>query len=146
VGDEDAKFAGGSYVIVQKYLHDLPKWEAMPVEYQEGVIGRHKLSDIEFADSAKQTYAHNVLTNIVENGEQLQIVRANMPFGEFGKGEFGTYFIGYARSPKRTEKMLDNMFVGVPPGNYDRLLDVSTAVTGSLFFVPTASFLDDVPE
>ena len=146
VGDEDAKFAGGSYVIVQKYLHDLPKWEAMPVEYQEGVIGRHKLSDIEFADSAKQTYAHNVLTNIVENGEQLQIVRANMPFGEFGKGEFGTYFIGYARSPKRTEKMLENMFVGVPPGNYDRLLDVSTAVTGSLFFVPTASFLDDVPE
>ncbi len=146
VGDEDATFAGGSYVITQKYLHDLRKWEAMTVEYQEGVIGRHKLSDIEFEDSAKQTYAHNVLTNIVENGEQLQIVRANMPFGEFGRGEFGTYFIGYARSPKRTEKMLDNMFVGVPPGNYDRLLDVSTAVTGNLFFVPTATFLDDVAE
>jgi hypothetical protein len=85
VGDEDATFAGGSYVITQKYLHDLRKWEAMTVEYQEGVIGRHKLSDIEFEDSAKQTYAHNVLTNIVENGEQLQIVRANMPFGEFGR-------------------------------------------------------------
>lgn len=146
IGDEDPGFAGGSYVIVQKYLHDLAKWNAMPVEYQEGVIGRKKLSDIEFADAAKPAYAHNVLTNIEENGRQLQIVRANMPFGEFGKGEFGTYFIGYSRSPRRTEQMLDNMFVGLPPGNYDRLLDVSTAVTGSLFFVPTADFLDDVSE
>jgi putative iron-dependent peroxidase len=67
-----------------------------------------------------------------------------MPFGEFGKGEFGTYFIGYARSPRRIEQMLDNMFVGLPPGNYDRLLDVSRAVTGTLFFVPSASFLDNV--
>jgi putative iron-dependent peroxidase len=67
-----------------------------------------------------------------------------MPFGDVGKGEFGTYFIGYARSPSRIERMLKNMFVGDPPGNYDRLLDVSRAVTGSLFFVPPATFLDDV--
>ncbi len=67
-----------------------------------------------------------------------------MPFGEVGKGEFGTDFIGYARSPDRIEKMLNNMFIGNPPGNYDRILDFSTALTGGLFFVPTASFLDDV--
>jgi len=146
IGEEDAAFAGGSYVITQKYLHDLRAWNALPVEYQEGVIGRKKLSDIELAESAKPSYAHNVLTNIEENGEQLQIVRDNMPFGEFGKGEFGTYFIGYAKSPTRIERMLDNMFVGLPPGNYDRLLDVSKAVTGTLFFVPTASFLDDVSD
>jgi putative iron-dependent peroxidase len=144
IGDEDPGFAGGSYVITQKYLHDLQAWNALPVEYQEGVIGRKKLSDIELADAAKPAYAHNVLTNIVEGGEQLQIVRDNMPFGEFGKGEFGTYFIGYARSPRRIEQMLENMFVGLPPGNYDRLLDVSRPVTGTLFFVPSASFLDNV--
>ena len=144
IGDEDPGFAGGSYVVTQKYLHDLQAWNALPVEYQEGVIGRKKLSDIELADAAKPAYAHNVLTNIVEGGEQLQIVRDNMPFGEFGKGEFGTYFIGYARSPRRIEQMLENMFVGLPPGNYDRLLDVSRAVTGTLFFVPSASFLDNV--
>lgn len=146
VGGEDPAFAGGSYVVTQKYLHDLRAWNALPVEYQEGVIGRKKLSDIEFADEAKPAYAHNVLTNIVEDGEQLQIVRDNMPFGEFGKGEFGTYFIGYARSPRRIEQMLDNMFVGLPPGNYDRLLDVSKAVTGTLFFVPSATFLDNVSD
>lgn len=144
VGDEDSAFTGGSYVIVQKYLHDVERWNKVPVEEQENIIGRHKLSDIEQLDSVKKPYAHNVLTSIEENGEQLQIVRDNMPFGEVGKSEFGTYFIGYARSPQRIEKMLQNMFIGNPPGTYDHLLDFSRAVTGTLFFVPTATFLDDV--
>ncbi|WP_426287467.1 Dyp-type peroxidase [Luteibacter sp. E-22] len=146
IGAEDAPFVGGSYVIVQKYLHDLERWHAVPVEAQERIIGREKLSDIELDDSAKAPYSHNVLTTIVEDGEELDIVRDNMPFGDVGKGEFGTYFIGYARSPARTEKMLSNMFIGNPPGNYDRLLDFSRAVTGSLFFVPSATFLDNIPD
>jgi putative iron-dependent peroxidase len=144
VGDEDAEFAGGSYVIVQKYLHDLTRWNDLPVAEQERIIGRHKLSDVELDDAVKPTYAHNALTTIVENGEELDIVRDNMPFGDVGKGEFGTYFIGYARSPHRIEQMLENMFVGRPPGNYDRLLDFSRAVTGTLFFVPSATFLDQL--
>jgi putative iron-dependent peroxidase len=144
VGAEDPAFAGGSYVIVQKYLHDLRGWNALPVEAQERIIGRTKLSDIELDDAVKPTCAHNALTTIVEDGEELDIVRDNMPFGDAGKGEFGTYFIGYARSPHRIEQMLVNMFVGRPPGNYDRLLDYSRAVTGSLFFVPSATFLENV--
>jgi len=144
IGEEDAAFAGGSYVIVQKYLHDLAAWNAVPVEQQEKIVGRTKLSDIELDDATKPTYAHNALTIIEENGVELKIVRANMPFGEVGKGEFGTYFIGYCRTPQRIEQMLENMFVGKPAGNYDRLLDVSRAVTGTLFFVPTATFLEDV--
>src|SRR5262249_35541709 len=142
IGPEDPVFAGGSYVIVQKYLHNLAKWDAISVEQQEKIVGRKKLSDIELDEAIKPSFAHNVLTNIEENGEQLQILRDNMPFGDVGKGEFGTYFIGYARSPSRIERMLDNMFIGQPPGNYDRLLDVSRAVTGSLYFVPSADFLD----
>ena len=144
IGEEDSAFAGGSYVIVQKYLHDLKGWNAIPVEQQEGFVGRTKLSDIELDDAVKPTFSHSALTTIEENGEELKIVRANMPFGEVGKGEFGTYFIGYARSPRRIEQMLENMFVGKPPGNYDRLLDFSRAVTGTLFFVPSATFLEDV--
>ncbi|MBX3172442.1 MAG: Dyp-type peroxidase [Candidatus Eremiobacteraeota bacterium] len=142
IGAEDAPFAGGSYVIVQKYLHDLPGWNALPVETQERIIGRGKLSDIELDDAVKPSYAHNALTQIVENGEQLQILRDNMAFGEVGKGEYGTYFIGYARSPRRIEQMLENMFVGRPPGNYDRLLDFSRAVTGTLFFIPSSTWLE----
>jgi porphyrinogen peroxidase len=142
IGDEDPSFAGGSYVIVQKYLHDLAAWNAIPVEQQEMIVGRTKLTDIELDDSVKPSYAHNALTTIVEGGKEIKILRDNMPFGHAAQREFGTYFIGYSRSPRTVEKMLENMFVGNPPGNYDRLLDVSRPVTGSLFFVPTATFLD----
>lgn len=144
IGEEDPAFAGGSYVIVQKYLHDLKRWNDVPVAEQENIIGRTKLSDIELDDAVKPPSAHNALTTIIEDGEQLEILRDNMPFGDAGKGKFGTYFIGYARSPHRIEQMLENMFIGRPPGNYDRLLDFSRAVTGTLFFVPTATFLDNV--
>jgi putative iron-dependent peroxidase len=144
IGEEDPVFAGGSYVIVQKYLHDLNSWNTLPIEQQEKIIGRTKLSDIELEDAVKPTSAHNALTTIMEDGKQLEIVRDNMPFGDVGKGEFGTYFIGYARSPHRIEQMLENMFVGQPPGNYDRLLDFSRAITGTLFFVPSATFLENV--
>ncbi len=146
VGDEDADFAGGSYVIVQKYLHDLDAWNALPTEAQERIIGRTKLSDIELDDSVKPTSAHSALTTIVENGKEIKILRDNMPFGRPGHGEFGTYFIGYSRSPRTIEQMLENMFVGRPPGNYDRLLDFSRAVTGNLFFVPSATFLENVAD
>jgi len=144
IGDEDRAFAGGSYVIVQKYLHNLANWNKLPTEKQEHIVGRTKLTDVELDDSVKPTYAHNALTKIVEDGKEVQILRDNMPFGQAGQGEFGTYFIGYSRSPRTIEQMLQNMFVGKPPGNYDRLLDFSRAVTGNLFFVPSATFLESV--
>jgi porphyrinogen peroxidase len=146
IGGEDSAFAGGSYVIVQKYLHNLDGWNALSTEEQERIIGRKKLSDIELDDSVKPSSAHNALTTIVEDGKEVKILRDNMPFGRAAEGEFGTYFIGYARSPRTIENMLENMFIGRPPGNYDRLLDFSRAVTGNLFFVPSATFLEDVSE
>jgi len=146
VGDEDPGFANGSYVIVQKYLHDLKGWNALSTEAQERIIGRTKVADIELDDSVKPTSSHSSLNTIVENGKEVKILRDNMPFGRPTQGEFGTYFIGYSRSPRTIELMLQNMFIGRPPGNYDRLLDFSRAVTGNLFFVPSATFLEDVSE
>jgi len=108
--------------------------ERAPTEVQERIVGRTKLSDIELDDTVKATSARNALTTIVEDGKEIKILRENMAFGRAGQGEFGTYFIGYARSPRTTEQMLQNMFVGRPPGNYDRLLDFSRAVTGGLVF------------
>jgi putative iron-dependent peroxidase len=146
IGAEDPAFAGGSYVLVQRYLHDLTAWDALSVGEQERVVGRTKLGDIELPDEVKPESSHVALNTIVdEDGRQRQIVRYNMPFGRVGEAEFGTCFIGYARSPDVLEEMLANMFVGRPPGNYDRILDFSTAVSGSLFFVPTVDFLDDPP-
>ena len=144
ITSEDPAFAAGSYVIIQKYLHDLAGWNVLPTEKQEKIVGRTKLNDVELNDKVKPTYAHNALTKIVEDGNEIKILRDNMPFGHAGQKEFGTYFIGYSRSPRTIEKMLQNMFVGKPPGNYDRLLDFSRAVTGNLFFVPSATFLENV--
>jgi len=146
IGAEDPEFAAGSYVIVQKYLHDLASWNALPTEQQENIIGREKLSDVELSDDVKPSYAHNALTTITVDGEEVQIVRDNMPFGSLADGQYGTYFIGYARSPATIEQMLVNMFIGSPEGNYDRLLDFSRAVTGNLFFVPSAPLLESLAD
>jgi putative iron-dependent peroxidase len=146
ISDEDPDFAGGSYVLVQRYLHDLAAWDVLAVAEQERVVGRTKLNDIELPDEIKPANSHVALTTIVDDAcQERQIVRYNMPFGRVGDGEFGTYFIGYARTPVVLEQMLTNMFIGNPPGNYDRILDFSTATTGSLFFVPTVEFLNDPP-
>ncbi|MDT5005313.1 MAG: porphyrinogen peroxidase [Mycobacterium sp.] len=146
VGDEDPDFAGGCYVHVQKYVHDMDSWNSLSTEEQERAMGRTKLDDIEMADAVKPVNSHIALNVITDpDGNELKIVRHNMPFGEIGKSEFGTYFIGYSRSPAVTERMLDNMFVGDPPGNTDRILDFSTALTGGMFFTPTTDFLDDSP-
>lgn len=147
IGEEDPQYAGGSYVIVQKYLHDLQAWNALPIETQEMVVGRTKLSDIELDDAVKPADSHVALTTIVDpDGTERKILRDNMPFGEVGRGDFGTYFIGYARTPTVTERMLERMFLGDPPARHDRILDFSTPVTGTLFFVPSADVLDDPPD
>lgn len=146
VGDEDPDFAGGSYVIVQRYLHDMAAWNSLTVTEQERVIGRTKLDDIELEDDVKPANSHVALNVVTDaDGSERKIVRHNMPFGEVGKGEFGTYFIGYAATPDVTEQMLRNMFIGDPPGNTDRILDFSTAVTGGLFFSPVVDFLNNPP-
>ena len=144
IGPEDPVFAGGSYLMVQRYQHDLAGWNALSVEEQQRAIGRDKLSNVELDDTDSRR-AHRMLTSITDDsGRELAILRDNMPFGSPAAGEFGTYFIGYARSPRTIEQMLENMFVGRPPGNYDRLLDFSVAKTGNLFFVPSATFLENV--
>jgi putative iron-dependent peroxidase len=146
IGDEDPDFAGSCYVHVQKYLHDMAGWNSLPVTEQERAFGRTKLEDIEFDDADKPADSHLVLNKVEDTrGNERKIVRHNMPFGEIGKGEYGTYYIGYSRDPAVTEQMLANMFLGDPPGNTDRILDFSTAVTGGMFFAPTADFLDDPP-
>jgi len=139
--DNDDAYKGGSYLFVQKYIHDLSAWKALSTEQQEKVIGRYKANDVEMDDEVKPANSHIALANV---GDDLKIVRDNMPFGNMSTNEMGTYFIAYASTFSTVQKMLDNMFIGSPVGNYDRILDFSTAKTGSLFFVPTFNMLDDL--
>ncbi|ROH97709.1 Dyp-type peroxidase [Chryseobacterium daecheongense] len=140
VDDSDLQYEGGSYLFVQKYTHNLDAWKSLSVEEQEKVIGRSKDLDIEMEDDVKPKNSHIALANI---GDDFKVVRDNMPFGNVSTNEMGTYFICYASTFSTVEKMLTNMFIGNPPGNYDRILDFSTAQTGTLFFVPSLDMLDE---
>lgn len=141
IGQADPAYKGGSYLFVQKYIHDLKAFKSLPLEEQEKVFGRHKESDVEMPDDIKPANSHSALANV---GDDLKVIRDNMPFGNMSTNEMGTYFIAYASTFSTVNKMLTNMFIGDPPGNYDRLLDFSTAKTGSLFFVPTLDMLDEM--
>jgi len=137
VGNEDAEYAGGSYIVVQKYLHDLNAWAQTPTSLQEEIIGRTKMDNIEIDDDGAPRKSHKSLATIVDaDGNEHDILRDNMPFGRPGQREFGTYFIGYSRYLWVIEKMLQRMYIGDPPGAYDRLLDFSKAQTGATFFAP----------
>lgn len=140
IGDEDKRYKGGSYLFVQKYIHDLVAWRALSVSEQEKVIGRSKANDIEMEDDIKPANSHSALANV---GDDLKIVRDNMPFGNMATNEMGTYFIAYASTFSTVTKMLTRMFKGEPEGNYDRILDFSTAKTGTLFFCPSMDMLDE---
>ena len=141
IGDDDPAYKGGSYLFVQKYIHNLTGWKGLSTEDQEKVIGRYKANDIEMDDDVKPSNSHIALANV---GDDLKIVRDNMPFGSMSTNEMGTYFIAYASTFTTVQKMLSNMFIGSPVGNYDRILDFSTAKTGSLFFVPTFNMIDEL--
>ncbi|HEX3937291.1 MAG TPA: Dyp-type peroxidase [Xanthobacteraceae bacterium] len=140
VQSEDPPFEGGSYVVVQKYLHKLDKWRSLETATQENIIGRTKADNVELDDTGRES--HKTLTTIVDgDGVEHDILRDNMPFGSPGRGEFGTYFIGYTRNLWVIEKMLANMFNGAAAGRYDRILDFSTPMTGTTFFAPSYSML-----
>ena len=142
IGNQDPAFCGGSYIFVQKYIHNMSSWNTTSVEEQERVIGRHKFNDMELSDAEKPDNAHNAVTNIQdEEGNDLKIIRGNMPFSNTSRGEYGTYFIGYASTFSTTRKMVESMFLGSKNGNTDRLLDFSKAVTGTLFFAPSYNLL-----
>ena len=142
VAEEDSSAAGGSYIVVQKYVHDLKGWGALKTEGQEAVIGRTKLDNIELDDATSGQRSHKTLTTIEdENGDEHGILRDNMPFGSPGSGEFGTYFIGYSRRLWVIERMMERMFIGDPPGKHDRILDFSKPLTGTTFFAPSADLL-----
>lgn len=144
--EDDPAAAEGSYVVIQKYVHNLEGWRSLSTEQQEAIIGRTKSDNIELedADEGRQK-AHKTLTTIEdEQGKEYSILRGNMPFGSPGAGEYGTYFVGYSSRLWVIEKMMEQMFIGDPPGKYDRILDFSRPLTGTAFFAPPASVLEDL--
>mgnify|MGYP003531071326 FL=1 len=139
VGEEDSEFSGGSYLHVQRWVHNMSKWQSVPVAEQEQVIGRTKLDDIEMDDELKPSTAHIARVVIEEDGKELEILRHSMPYGHLG--EMGLMFASYARSAKPFTRMLEMMFLRDGEGRYDHLLDYSRPVSGASLFAPSIDFL-----
>nr|WP_283812428.1 Dyp-type peroxidase [Bradyrhizobium pachyrhizi] len=146
VGEEDPEYVGGSYVVVQKYLHDLAAWREQSTETQEAIIGRTKFDNVELPDAREGQKSHKTLCTITDEEGEHDILRDNMPFAVPGRQEYGTYFIGYSRHLWVIEKMLERMFIGDPPPLHDRILDFSTPVAGATFFVPPRQFLNNLAD
>ena len=134
----DGPFAGGSFVNIQRYIHDLPKWEALPVKAQEDIIARTKADNVEYASDDKPPFAHIKRVSIKEDGTSLEMLRHSMPYGTVD--EHGLYFVAYTGRPDTFPRMLEAMIVA-SGGHYDHLMDFSRAVTGCTFFAPAQDWL-----
>lgn len=135
--------AGGSYVLLQKYRHDLKKWDAVPVAEQEASIGRSKESNEEFSKEVRLPDSHLGRVNLKENGIGLKIVRRSLPFGTVS-GEHGLMFTAYCHTLHNIEAQLVSMF-GETDGKTDLLLrNLSAAVSGAYYYAPSVERLENL--
>ncbi len=137
---EGQPLAGGSYIHCQRYIHNMPHWNACPAHQQEQVIGRTKEENIEFSSEEKAPTAHIKRVNLKENGKSLEILRHSMPYGD--SREHGLFFIAYAHTARHFNLMLEQMIHADTNGHYDHLMRYTQAVSGTAFFAPSLGFLD----
>ena len=136
---EGQPLEGGSYIQCQRYIHNLPLWNACPVHDQEKIVGRTKEDDIEFSAEDKAPIAHIKRVNLKEDGKSLEILRHSMPYGD--SMEQGLFFIAYAKTARHFDMMLEQMIHADGHGHYDHLMDFTQAVTGNAYFAPSKDFL-----
>ena len=136
----DGPGAGGSYVLAQRWRHDLDTFHKLAVEEQEGVIGRTKPDSVELGDEVKPPNAHIARVVIEDDGGELEIYRRSVPYGTVA--EHGLFFLAFSADPTRFDRMLGAMF-GIEDGVRDRLTEFSTPRSGAYYFAPSLADLDD---
>lgn len=140
VGDEDPEFAGGSYLHLQRYEHDLAAWQRLSLKQQEDTYGRTKADNVEYPGDKKSLHAHTKRTSLKHaDGSSMEILRHSMPYGDSQRK--GLVFISTCRTPEHFERMLKSMVEGDDEGHADRLLEFTRAVTGAAFFLPSNAWL-----
>ncbi len=132
--------AGGSFVLAQKWVHDLGKFHAESLVDQQYTIGRTKPDSVELGD--KPDTAHISRVVIEEDGEELEIYRRSTPYGTVG--ELGLYFLAFSADPTRFTKMMARMFGTSGDGLHDHLTDFTHPVSGAFYFAPSLDDLDGI--
>ncbi len=139
--DDDPYFAGGSYLYVQKFRHDLRRWEHLSTEIQEHVMGRKKLTGERISEALLSMVTHTQKARLVRDDEQpLQLLRQNMPWGDLR--EQGLLAMYLSAAPADIIYWLKQRYIADAQGDYDPLLDYTDAVSNAVYFVPTVDFLE----
>lgn len=138
----DGPGAGGSFVLSQRWVHDLRRFETLSTGVQERVIGRTKPDSVELEGDAMPPDSHVSRTDISRDGEALKIFRKSFPYGSVG--EHGLYFLAFAREIRRFDLLLESMFGLGGDGVHDHLLQFTRPVTGSYWFAPSVEDLEAV--
>jgi putative iron-dependent peroxidase len=132
----------GSYLLTQKWVHNLKKFNHLPQQKQEQVIGRTKPDSVELEGEAMPKNSHVSRTDAKLDGKAAKVYRRSTPFGT--SQENGLYFVSFSNQQARHQIQLDRMFGVVGDGIYDRLLDFSQAKSSSYWFAPSQTSLDDL--
>ena len=135
---------GDSFLLAQKWIHNLKFFHSLSLKEQEADIGRTKQDSIELEDKPPTSHVARVV--IEEDGKEIDVIRQSMPFGSLR--EHGLFFISYANSTKIFTHQLESM-VGkgkhaTPEGHNDHLMRFSRNVLGSFYYVPSLSSLKRV--
>ncbi|MCZ7525765.1 MAG: Dyp-type peroxidase [Acidimicrobiia bacterium] len=136
---EGAPGAGGSYVLVQRWVHDLDAFHALPTAEQERVIGRTKPDSVELDDLPPDSHVGRVVVED-EAGEEIEIYRRSVPYGT--AAEAGLLFLAFTDDLDKFELILSRMFGTSGDGFHDRLTELSAAVSGGYYFAPAQEALD----
>ncbi|MGQ8366004.1 Dyp-type peroxidase [Glaciecola sp. 1036] len=138
VGDENHGFQGGSYLHIQRYRHDMARWNALSESRQEKIMGKTREHNLPVVDSGLSSHAFR--TKITgPDGEYPILLNQSMPYGNMSVQ--GLYFVSCARHPEAFKRYLHSRIYGDQQGHYDRLLDYSSAETGAAFFAPSITFI-----
>jgi len=137
--------AGGSFILAQRWVHDLVAWEKQSLGEQEGVFGRTK------ADSTRleKQPAHSHLAHVelrqgatadATKPKRDEIARRSTPYA-FHDGTVGLYFMAFCKAQAPFRERLRAMYAA-DGGVRDKLTDFSNPASGSFYFAPSVETLD----
>lgn len=137
---QSSQFEQGSYLFVQKFKHDLKRWDYLGAQRQEQIIGRDKLTAEKLPEADIIGVTHASKARLLDRNEQpIPLLRQNMAWGD--TREQGMLVMYFSCQPKAVVNWLKQRYLDDELNQYDPLLDYTQAIINSSFFVPSRSFL-----
>ncbi|MBT3344261.1 MAG: Dyp-type peroxidase [Gemmatimonadetes bacterium] len=131
VRDAGEGLDGSSFAAVQRWIHDLDRFESMPRTQQDHTIGRRRVDNEEIEDAPDS--AHVKRTAQEDFDPEAYVLRRSMPWAS--AEEEGLLFLAFGHSFNAFEALLKRM-IGADDGIPDALFSFTRPVTGDYFWCP----------